>query len=214
MKRLLLATLVAGVLCGLIATQVSAAVVISLLPASQVVPLGSNATLDIMVDSGGAALAALGVNIQFDPAALEVVDTSAGNFAVYWIIQGPAAIKDYSGLGGSFVFSDHTAMQVFSGEIYNEHFVMSGTPAPASGKFGQVTFKTLPGILGTGGRTDVIVSTVEKLGSYHTVAFDVDYATELPLELHGAEIVVPEPSTMLLLGSGVLGLVAIARKRR
>ena len=159
--------------------------VVSIQPSVSIPGVGE--TFDVLVEiSSVSDLYAFQFDISFDPAILSAIDVTEGSFLPGggFTFFIPGSIDN---IGGSISFTADILLTAVSG--------VSG-----SGTLADLQFQAL-----TVGTSPVNLSNVILLDSNLS---DIPYNTS-----NGSVSPVPEPATMLLLGSGLLGLVGYGRIR-
>ncbi len=203
-KQLRIIISLAFVLC--LASMADASVTLSLQPSSQDVAVGSQFTLDMKLSNTiPESLAFLNVWLSFNPTYLEVVDSDIGN----WIAVGTNVLDGPYHSAFNWDFHGQNSADNTLGRIsYGEGSV--STDVTGNGTFAQIKFLAKAPVLntpinylmtGTDGLDDTYV--------YNTSATDILGGAS------GAAVnVVPEPGSILLLGSGLFGIFGFVRKRR
>jgi general secretion pathway protein D len=159
--------------------------VVSIQPSVSIPGVGE--TFDVLVEiSSLSDLYAFQFDISFDPAILSAIDVTEGSFLPGggFTFFIPGSIDN---IGGSISFTADILLTAVSG--------VSG-----SGTLADLQFQAL-----TVGTSPVNLSNVILLDSNLS---DIPYNTS-----NGSVSPVPEPSTMLLLGSGLIGLAGYGRKK-
>jgi hypothetical protein len=159
--------------------------VVSIQPSVSIPGVGE--TFDVLVEiSSVSDLYAFQFDISFDPAILSAIDVTEGSFLPGggFTFFIPGSIDN---IGGSISFTADILLTAVSG--------VSG-----SGTLADLQFQAL-----TVGTSPVNLSNVILLDSNLS---DIPYNTS-----NGSVSPVPEPSTMLLLGSGLIGLAGYGRKK-
>jgi len=182
----LILTLVALLALGAFAyAQDGAKVTIS--PAAQSVEAGQQATVQVMIEDVSNLYGAE-VHLSFDPTLLNVSSITPGAF------PDPASgsvVSDYDNAAGTVYYA-----------------ITLLAPAPAvdgSGVLCDVTFNALTEGISPVTITDAILADVQ--------------GAEIPVTTSNGEVVItivpeiPEPGTLILLGSGLVGLAAFARRK-
>jgi hypothetical protein len=159
--------------------------VVSIQPSVSIPGVGE--TFDVLVEiSSVSDLYAFQFDISFDPAILSAIDVTEGSFLPGggFTFFIPGSIDN---IGGSISFTADILLTAVSG--------VSG-----SGTLADLQFQAL-----TVGTSPVNLSNVILLDSNLS---DIPYNTS-----NGSVSPVPEPSTVLLLGSGLIGLAGYGRKK-
>ena len=198
--------LVIGLIVALgAASTADAAVYLSLQPSVQDVGVGSEFTLNMnLTNSSSEQLSFLNIWLSFDPTYLEVVDSDTGNWKTAGtnVLDGP-----YHGVFNWDFHGQNTADNGTGRISYGEGSFSS--VVTGSGTFAQIKFLAKANALstpinylvtGTGGIDDTYVT-----GDVTNILGGVNGATVN---------VIPEPASMLLLGTGLVGLLGLSRKKR
>jgi len=191
-----------------------AAVYLTLNPSSTSILPGGFTDVDVILSSDGDQYTSVGFQVSFDPSVLNVVDTSAGNWTGYFS-STPIQIADANQVNpGAFAFDTHFSNEVYNmaggghsaGKLFYEQAMFSGS-INATGLLARIRFQAVGR-----GSSAVIFDTVGD-GAWYPAVFDPS-GTEIQGDYTGTTIaVIPEPGTLILLGSGILGLITM-RKRR
>jgi len=215
-KKELGGIIVSALLLLLLAGRAQAAVYLTLNPSSTSMLPGGYTDVDVTLSSDGDQYISVGFQLSFDPSVLKVVDTSAGNWTGYWT-STPIQIADANQVSpGIFAFDTHTANEVYNtagsghsaGKIFHEQYIMTGPPIATTGLLARIRFQAV-GL----GNSAVTFNTIGE-GAWYPAVFAPDYTTEIQGRYTGTTLaVIPEPGTLILLGSGILGLITM-RKRR
>jgi general secretion pathway protein D len=159
--------------------------VVSIQPSVSIPGVGE--TFDVLVEiSSVSDLYAFQFDISFDPAILSAIDVTEGSFLP----------------GGGFTFFIPGSIDNIAGSISSTADILLSAVSGVSGSgtLADLQFQAL-----TVGTSPVNLSNVILLDSNLS---DIPYNTS-----NGSVSPVPEPSTVLLLGSGLIGLVGYGRIR-
>lgn len=189
------------------------ATTISLIPSDLTVNPGEQFNVDVVLNNpSNEGLVGIGIWIKYNPDLLNVLDTDNGN----WITEGinilDGPYHDPFDLPGDPGMFDNANDAGIDGEIRWDarRSFFDFTDIHPSGTFATITFQA----------EDLLSSTQldfygDGMGGYpdtYVVNEDAEY---ILTGTTGTEIsVVPEPSSILLLGTGLFGLFGFLRKKR
>ncbi|NOX96596.1 MAG: PEP-CTERM sorting domain-containing protein [Nitrospirae bacterium] len=199
------------------------AATITLNPSSSTVGLNETFNVDLVLNLDTAVndLDGVGIYLKYDPNILNVLDYDAGNWDTTGtnILDGPYHVP--FNLPGDIYFPNRNVVGpeggISDGEIswfVSSGFYGSGVSVPAgSNVFATIQFQAA-GVLGS---TNLTFSGTNSGGFNDTWVHSTASGYLLPTyekSFVGGEVtVIPEPGTLILLGSGILGLITM-RKRR
>lgn len=205
MKKLL------NVVCGLvllISISPVGAVTLSLQPSSQIAAPTDIVTLDLVIDGlGDFAPDSLGdfdINIAYDPSTLSFQSFNLGSF-LGDIGLGEATDFSSGDLGGIINVAEVSLLEPDASTCTFCIPPFLDDIQPSS--FSLATFQFMVAVLAPGDSTTVSIDTVFALGDGFGLPLVLDATSDAVITA------VPIPPAVWLFGSGLLGLIAIARKK-